>query len=108
MSLVNTRLVAFATLTTTCFALQLEAVCTNNGLTPSCDVYDVIFTSESDTQLTATTYKMSLTDQTTDAQKSAIFDDVITAARADTLVSGSTVVVNSLRLGTCKISVLVL
>ena len=45
---------------------------------------------------------MSLTDQTTDAQKSAIFDGVIAAVRADTLVSGSTVIVNSLMLGTCE------
>ena len=45
---------------------------------------------------------MSLTDQTTVAQKSAIFDDVIAAARADTLVSGSTVMINSLTLGTCE------
>ena len=61
-----------------------------------------MFTSENGTQLTVVMYKMSLTDQTTVAQKSAIFDDVIAAARADTLVSGSTVMINSLTLGTCE------
>ena len=71
-------------------------------MTPNCDVYDVMFTSESSTQLTATTYKMSVTDQATDAQKSAIFDDVIAAAVSDTLVAGSTVVINSLTLGACE------
>ena len=82
--------------------VQVQAACAGNGLTPTCTVASVVFSAEASTSLTATTFKLSVADTTTDAQKRQIFDDIVAAAEANTLVSGEVVLASTVTLGPCK------
>ena len=80
---------------------QVEGICNTALSTALCDVTNVMFASNAAGQVSVT-YTLSVPVDTTDAQITSVFGALVTAAEGDTLITGKTVLANTVVLGASK------